>query len=478
MRGVKIGQWSVRARLIVGVGALVAVALLITAGTSVVLMRTYLTNQLDSQLSVVSGRVLEHAEVGSPAAGLPPSTSNGQLPTPYFLTVLNANGGVLGQVGGSDVTDQSRPDFSSLTAARVRSLGNHASTIPSVDGSDGYRIRAVARSDGTSAVLAISLHSVDSAVSRLILTALLTALAALILVLLLSALVVRLGMRPLVDMQATSEVISRGDLSQRLPVTSTGTEVGRLGASFNTMLERIEAAFAEKEHSEQLLRQFVADAGHELRTPLATIRGYAELARTGALADDTAYEQAHVRIEAEAARMGVLVDDLLLLARLDQHRPLNPIQVDIDAVAMDAVADAQIRDPDREITYSAPADAAIAYVDSDRIRQVITNLLSNALVHTTPGTPVHVQVESTTGGEIRIIVRDHGPGVTPEAAAHLFQRFYRVDASRTRSRGGSGLGLAIVESVVTASGGTVTCESSPQDGSTFTVTLPAATTTA
>ena len=477
MGGVRLpsfGQWSVRARLIVGVGVLVAVALLAMATLSVMLMRAYLIDQADNELNVAAGRLFNRMAIAPPrVTGLGPQAAPGSLPTPFVFSLIDANGNLLDQIGGTEVPGRAGPDLSGLTADRVAALGDQPTTVPSVDGSADFRIRTAQRGNGTTAVMAFSLQSMNSALDRLIVVAFLTALIMLVMVVVLSALVIRFGMRPLIDMEHTAEAISSGDLTRRVPTGSARTEVGRLGASFNAMVTKIEAAFTEKDHSEQTLRRFVADAGHELRTPLSTIRGYAELTRTGALPDQPARDQALERIEAEAVRLGVLVDELLLLARLDQHRPLNPSRVDLAALATDAVADAQILDPARNINYSGPEAPAIASVDADRIRQVLTNLLNNALTHTPAGTPVRVRVESV-GTTIRVSVQDEGPGLTADQVSRVFERFYRVDAGRDRSRGGSGLGLAIVQGVVVASGGTVTCESTPGAGTTFTVTLPAA----
>jgi two-component system OmpR family sensor kinase len=449
-----------------GVGVLVAAALVATAALSVVLMRTYLLNQLDTELNVSADRIFS-----SPTGGPPPRlVQSGALPTPFIFLTLDAKGQVLDQLGGSE-RPAGAPDVSGLTAGKARSLGSDPSTIPSVDGGNEYRIRAAVRADGTTKVLALSLSAMNSALQRLTVVAILAAVVVLAAVVALSAIVIRLGMRPLIQMEHTVEAIAGGDLTRRVPEESAHTEVGRLGAAFNGMLTKIEAAFRQKEYSEQTLRRFVADAGHELRTPLSTIRGYAELTRTGALPDQPARDQALERIEAEADRLGVLVDELLLLARLDQHRPLNQTEVDLGVLARDAVADAQIRDASREISYRGPETATIVLVDADRIRQVLTNLLSNALIHTTPGTPVRVLVE-TSAGMVRLSVQDQGPGLTPDQVARVFERFYRVDASRGRASGGSGLGLAIVHSVVVASGGTVTCWSSPAGGTIFTVALP------
>jgi two-component system OmpR family sensor kinase len=204
---------------------------------------------------------------------------------------------------------------------------------------------------------------------------------------------------------------------------------------------------------------------------LTTVRGYAELARKGALPDEPTRQRAMGRIESEATRMGVLVDDLLLLAYLDQQRPLKVMTVDLGALATDAVADARVRDPQRPIRYDAPSRPIEVDVDPDRFRQVLANLLGNALTHTPDGTPVTVTL-TTADSTARLTVADQGPGLPPEQVARLFERFYRADPSRTRARGGTGLGLAIVEAVVQASGGTVRCTSSVGAGTSFVITLP------
>ncbi|MBN9618337.1 MAG: HAMP domain-containing histidine kinase, partial [Actinobacteria bacterium] len=266
---------------------------------------------------------------------------------------------------------------------------------------------------------------------------------------------------------------SGGDLSRRVPAGSVRTEVGRLAATLNVMLGQIESAFADREHSEVTLRQFIADASHELRTPLTTVRGYAELVNRGVLADEEERRHAMERIEAEATRMGTLVDDLLLLAYLDQQRPLQSIRTDLAGLVADAVADARARAPERSIEYVEAGVPVLVDVDVDRLRQVLTNLLSNALVHTPAETSVTVRL-GTGAGAASITVADDGPGVEPEQLARLFERFYRADPGRARARGGAGLGLSIVAAVVAASGGTVAVDSTPGAGTTFTVTLPLA----
>jgi two-component system OmpR family sensor kinase len=238
------------------------------------------------------------------------------------------------------------------------------------------------------------------------------------------------------------------------------------------MMGHIEAAFDQRTQSENRLRQFIADASHELRTPVTTVRGYAELYQAGGLADPDELDEAMRRTGQEAVRMGTLIDDLLLLARLDQGRPLERRPVELTALADDAVRDARAVAPDRPITATTNGPVTVVGDDA-RLRQVIANLVGNALVHTPVGTPVDVRV-SQVGDRALVEVVDRGPGMAPEVAARAFERFYRADPSRSRHRGGSGLGLAIVRATVSAHGGEVSLDSAPGRGTTVRVDLPAA----
>jgi two-component system OmpR family sensor kinase len=222
--------------------------------------------------------------------------------------------------------------------------------------------------------------------------------------------------------------------------------------------------------SEERLRRFIADAAHELRTPLTSLRGYAELYRQGAIPDEAGVANAMGRIESEGGRMARLVDDMLLLARLDQQRGLETKPVDLVAVAREAVDDFRVVAPDRPITTDL-ADAAVVRGDRLRLRQIVDNFLVNTRIHTPPGTPVHVSV-ARRGNEVELAVADQGPGIPPEDQARVFERFWRADPARVRSRGGTGLGLAIVASLVQAHGGTVSLTSQPGQGATFRVRLP------
>jgi two-component system OmpR family sensor kinase len=322
--------------------------------------------------------------------------------------------------------------------------------------------------------------------------------------------VVQANLRPLNDIELTASQIAKGHLNHRIPERDPRTEIGSLGQSLNAMLSQIETAFHAQEESEQAahqseerMRRFIADASHELRTPLTTIRGFAEYYRQrggvgqdqkqasgtddgaspasdgsaeGGLTPEDLDRIMH-RLEAEASRMGLLVEDLLTLARLDQQRPLNFAPVDLLTLAADAVQDARIVAPDRPVELSvAPGAAFLVDGDEARLRQVIGNLMSNALTHTPPGTPVHVTIGSgalDSGAQAVVLdVADEGPGMPADQAQRVFERFYRADQARNRSSGGTGLGLAIVAGLVEAHGGTVSVRTAPGQGADFQVKLP------
>jgi two-component system OmpR family sensor kinase len=282
---------------------------------------------------------------------------------------------------------------------------------------------------------------------------------------------VRIGLRPLDRIGETAGAIAAGDLSRRVDEEDERTEVGRLGLALNAMLAQIEAGFREKEASERKLRRFVADASHELRTPLAAVRAYAELFTRGAAERPDDLRRSMAGIERESERMSLLVEDLLLLARLDEGRPLEREPVRLDEVVGEAVDAAHAVDPERPLDVAL--DEVVVAGDRDRLRQIVDNLLSNARAHTPPRSPVHVTVGREDGRAV-LVVRDEGPGLEPEHAAHVFQRFYRSDESRSRASGGVGLGLAIVAAVADAHGGAASVDSTPGAGAAFRVDLPLA----
>jgi two-component system OmpR family sensor kinase len=335
--------------------------------------------------------------------------------------------------------------------------------------------------------VATSLHDVDATVHQLSSINLLVGAVVIAGLALAAYTMVRTALRPLTKIEHTAAAIAGGDLSRRVDNDDPTTEVGRLGLALNTMLEQIETAFnarqaseATARRSEEKMRRFVADASHELRTPLTSIRGFAELHRQGAVTDPAEVSRLLNRIEDEAKRMGLLVDDLLLLARLDQQRPFEHGPVDLRVLATDAVEAARATAPDREIRLELPVDhedAADLVVagDEPRLRQVLSNLLDNALAYSSTEAPISVLCGRTRRdgrGLAFIQVRDRGPGLLPEQAERVFERFYRTDRARGRAHGGTGLGLSIVAAITAAHGGSVELDTAPGEGATFRVLLP------
>ncbi|MDQ3655229.1 MAG: HAMP domain-containing histidine kinase, partial [Chloroflexota bacterium] len=329
--------------------------------------------------------------------------------------------------------------------------------------------------DGGLLIVAAPTRDVEEATARLVRIVLLASGIALAVATAFCWWLIRQGLKPVDRMVDTASAIAAGDLAQRVPDPDPATELGRLGTALNEMLTQIEEAIAARAAGEQRLRRFVADAAHELRTPLTSLRGYAELYRQGALPDEPAVRNAMGRIESEGERMARLVDDLLLLARLDQSRALDMAPVDIVPIVREAIEAFTVVAPDRPVSTDLPERATVEG-DRLRLRQIVDNLLSNVRTHTPAGTSVAVAV-TTDNAQVSIMVSDTGPGIPEEDREHLFERFWRADRARTRSRGGTGLGLAIVQSLVEAHSGAIAVESQQGHGTTFTVTLPIAPTT-
>jgi two-component system OmpR family sensor kinase len=345
-------------------------------------------------------------------------------------------------------------------------------TIGSVDDSGAHwRLVVAASPSGDVTISGLPLSATEATIAHLTVLTLAASGAVLVVLGLVGWWVIRLGLRPIDALVETADEIAAGDLSRRLDPQPTGTEAGHLTEAFNGMVHQIEEAFAEREASEERLRRFVADASHELRTPLTSIRGYTDLMRAGALDDPGARNDALRRVSGETARMAELVDDLLVLARLDQGRPLEQVPVDLVAVVSDAVQDARAVAPDQPVALTVPGHPVVVVGDEGRLRQVVANLLTNARVHTPRGTPITVRVDAGPG-TAELVVADEGDGMAPEVATRVFERFYRADPSRGRDRGGSGLGLSIVAAVAQAHGGLARVESTPGTGTRVLVSLP------
>ena len=480
----RLAALPLRTQLLALLLATVALVVLVTSVTSTLVLRGSLVDSIDQDLVQVLDQVVREG----PGPGGHPDHGDHDRRGPrsgaaVTLLVYDINGTLepdpsspSGLSGGPDVRD---PD--DLPTDRPTEVGD-------VQGERRWRV--LARSaGGETAVVAVPLDGVDETVSKLLGINAAVGVTALAVAGLLAGWAVRRSLRPLVGVERTAEAIAAGNLRVRVPAADPRTEVGSLATSFNVMVDRFESAYSAQQRSEVearasegRMRQFVADASHELRTPLTSIRGFAELFRQGAARDPEQLGRVLRRIEDEAARMGLLVEDLLLLARLDQARPLRQEPVDVLSVATDVVhAAATVHAGTHAVHLDADAAAGLPVVvgDDARLHQVLSNLVGNAVAHTPAGTRVDVRVRRIEH-DVVVEVHDDGPGMPPEVAARVFERFYRADASRTRAgtTTGSGLGLSIVAAIVAAHGGTVTVDSRPGAGSTFAVRLPAAGTAA
>jgi two-component system OmpR family sensor kinase len=477
---------SLRARLLAALLVLTAAGMLLLGGITYAEQRSFLVDRIDQQVRSAPGAVAraladqgvgpslndrDHDRDGRSGPGGPPAGGPSVgLPLGTSGERRDASGKIIGSpivlaYGQSIKADPKLP-------ARLP-LGRAIT----VDGENGdaihYRVLAEPDPSGSgTTVVAVPLREVDQTLDRLLVVEGLVIGAVLVVLGLVSWAVVRVGLLPLDRMGHTAGAIAGGDLSHRVAPTDPRTEVGRLGIALNAMLDRLERAFAEREASQDRLRRFIADASHELRTPLASIRGYAELFRMGAARDPAGTEKAMRRIEEEAARMGVLVEDLLTLARLDQVADVPHAEVDVSRLVGDAVDDARATAPEREITSRANGPATVMG-DAHQLRQVLGNLIRNALVHTPAGTPIEVGL-ARDGPDVRLEVRDHGPGLPTGDPAELFERFWRSEGGRERGRAGAGLGLAIVAGIVDAHGGRVDAANAAGGGASFVVHLPAA----
>ncbi|WP_232797290.1 sensor histidine kinase [Blastococcus atacamensis] len=477
-----------RVTLVALLVALVSVALLATGMAATSLLRGYLTQQQDAQLRVTADRLseqrlslLQQCTVGAQA-----------YPATDYLACLVPGGEELVVLAGPTDDEDHRPDLGRL-AARIGDDGDRGIgparpprmfTVPAEDRSTSWRVAAVELPEGYTALLARDLRGDEQVIGRLVAIEVVVGLVVLVLLGAAGYLLVSNSLRPLTEVEHTARAIAAGDLSRRVPEGDERTEVGRLATALNGMLARIESAFHaqqasedEARGSEQRMRRFVADASHELRTPLTSICGFAELYRQGAVRSEDDVARLMQRIEAEGGRMGLLVEDLLLLARMDQQRPLSMASVDLAAVAGDAVHDARAVQPDRPISLhldESLTDVPVVVGDESRLRQVVGNLVTNALTHTPVPTRVLVSVAQAPDDPDVLLLRvaDEGPGMAEGDAARAFERFYRADASRTRAAGGTGLGLAIVASLAAAHGGSASLETAPGAGLRVTVRLP------
>ena len=463
-----LGRLSLRARLLLAVLALATVGLVAADVATYSSLSSFLLDRTDSSLDETAHSISQPGH-DDDARIAPPGT---------VVQVRSLDGAtVVATVSRPALPgyDAPSPKLPATIAPPKDTPGREAVsyfTVGSTGDGDRYRVRASIEDGATGMlVVASSLADVDSTLHRLLLIELVVTALVIGGIAGLGLWVVRLGLRPLGEIEDTAAAIAAGDLSRRVERAEERTEVGRLGLSLNAMLSRIETAFRAQEASERKLRRFVADASHELRTPLAAVRAYAELFERGASTRPTDLERSMRGINRESERMSVLVDDLLLLARLDDGRPLERVPVELDEVVGEAVETAHAVDPGRPIELHA--EPAVVVGDRVRLRQIVDNLLANVRAHTPAESPVSVSL-TRMDGTAEIAVSDSGPGLDPDHLAHVFERFYRADASRARASGGVGLGLAIVAAVAEAHGGSVSASSEPGHGATFRIALPLA----
>ncbi len=512
---------------------LVTLGLLVAGVGTMTVLRNYLQDDLDKKIETVAKNV----EV-TPTGGANCEQSAGQ--GDYFFEVQDADGGFLCSNRGSDST---RPVIPSMPLSRTVNVAGVPFTVWDGSHESQWRVLAIPGGATDSAqlytiVVGLSLNENDAIISRFLLIFLGFGLSVIVLGAALTRLLVTSTFTPLREVEATAAAIAEGDFSQRLPGATPNTEVGRLNRSLNTMLNRIDRAFADRARTIEQMRRFVGDASHELRTPLVSVRGYAELYRMGALQRPEEVAQAMERIEKEAIRMGELVQDLLELARIDEAKPLHLGPVDLVPIARDAALDAMASAPDRDVTVEvvdvsprppdpgtesrelpplattpttttnptgaiafagaqlarlrrrpsrragiqppviepvqpAPATPAIVLAEENKIRQVVTNLMGNAMRFTDDDSPIELVVRVDAARRVGMLdVVDHGEGIPPQIRDKIFQRFWRADTSRTRETGGSGLGLAIVYGIIQSHKGKIEVLETPGGGATFRVILP------
>ncbi len=452
--------WPLRLRLLVALLGLSAAGLAVFAVVGTVMLEQSLLFRVDSQLAEFSAAIS-----GRRPPPMPPPPGSVRLPSQFQVTVYASSARLIRVIPADAAGGPEVP------AGAISSVPDQPFTVPGKTGEEDWRVLLKEVPGGERVAVSMSLEANRATVHQLLIIE--VAAGALVLVLLgaVAWAVVRLGLRPLTRVEDTAEAIAAGDIDRRVTEADPRTEIGRLGQTLNTMLERLATALRARQQSEQRLRRFVADVSHELRTPLTSIRGFAELYHHGQVARDPVAERLLSRIEGEAERMGVLVEDMLLLARLDQEPGLEATMVDMHVVAGDVVQAARARDRERPIHLAVSDDPVIVCGDEHRLHQVIANLVGNAMTHTPPGSAVRVTVARVAETAL-VEVRDEGQGIDSEHLPQVFDRFYRADPSRSRAHGGTGLGLAIAAALVEVHAGRIDVESVPGQGATFRVRLP------
>ena len=453
---------SLRVRLTAVAVILVGLGLLVAGVATRHELQGFLIDRLDQELISARGPVYGVLRA-PPGADGNVGLICGSVPSDSWVVLISPAGRVAGVHTSRCTLSSSVPGFLTHAPSGTSSAGGYRLWVGNADPDGAIPAKLV---------IAAPLSDVNSTLNRLTILELVVGAIVLAVVAALALYVVRRELRPLMRIEETAGTIAAGDLTRRIDDADPRTEVGRLGQALNAMLAQIEQAFNERRASESRLRRFVADASHELKTPLTSVRGYAELFRRGAAERPEDLATAMQRIESESSRMSVLVDDLLLLAQLDQGRPLDREPVDLVPLVTELVEDSRAIHPQWPVDLVSNGPVTVEGDDA-RLHQAVGNLISNARFHCPPGTPITVRVRAEDGAAV-VEVADRGPGIAPDDAARVFERFFRADPSRTRASGGTGLGLSIVASIAEAHGGRAEVDSTPGEGSTFRIVIPAA----
>ena len=469
---------SLRTQLVVVTSVLIALAIAVTSLVAISALRAQMVHQLDEEMKASSSSLVS-------SVGTSQTRQDGAVGS-YRVYVLDQHGNVLYSIAGADQQAENEPVLTGWDSEKVKKYHETGTTVNSRTGSNDWRIMPISLESSTngqasSMVIALPLKQTNQVVALVGVLTFAFGLATLAAAIAMTWVIVTRTFEPLARVEQTAAKIAAGDLSQRIEDYNPSNEIGNLAISLNTMLAQIESSFNAQAKSEAKMRRFVGDASHELRTPLVSIRGYSELYRQGALPNDEAVATAMGRIESESKRMGQLVEDLLTLARIDERRESKLAPFNLFHLAVDASNDAYATSPDREVSLVGLTDdvaptSAPVIGDESRMRQVVANLLTNAMRYTPAGTPLEIAVgvrEDVPGYPLSVIeVRDHGPGIHGEDRERVFERFYRTDTSRSRETGGTGLGLSIVAAILEQHDGSVHIEETPGGGATFVISLP------
>lgn len=452
---------SIRLRTTIATVVIAAVAVGAADLASFVLLHRYLDGRAANGVRTVAETAASASAAGQPVSFNLFAGSD----RPVIVQIRSRSGSILRTVGS--------PTDARLIPAALTQRLNRPLPVHSGDGPADYEAIAVSDGHGRVVVAVTSLSSEVETLRHLLVLNLWVGVVVLAALAVAAAVILKRSLRPLLRIAATADAITAGEMSQRVPPASPRSEIGRVSGAINRMLEQIESAFAQRDATELRLRQFLADASHELRTPLTSIRGYSELFRRGADREPADLARAMAAIESEGERMSRLVEDLLLLARLDDARPLEREHVDLAGLIQDAVDAARVVDPSRVYGFEVHGGELAILGDRERLRQVLDNLLANVRQHTPPGSRAYV-TGTRTADQVVVLVEDDGPGVAPEIRERIFDRFVRPESGRGRQNGGAGLGLAIVRSIAAAHGGTVDARDTAPHGATFELRLPAA----